>query len=241
MTAHRALSRYAPGDDGSALVRQHHALIDKCARQLAAKCGQWDAFDDFWTAGALGLVDAWNRFRPEQDVRFETFAEHRVRGAMLDELRRMDHLPRRLRSKASAVEKQRKRLADQLHRDPSAAEIAEEMKLALDEVEAILAVATAPLPVESGREEAVVDAAMVSHPQAEHVLARKDRARDLAGAIAALPDRLQLVLALKYDEGFTYREIGEILEVSEPRVSQLHTEALAKLRAILDVDVLRVL
>lgn len=239
MTAHRALSRYAPGDDGSALVRQHHALIDKCARQLAAKSGQWDNFDDFWTAGALGLVDAWNRFRPDEDVRFETFAEHRVRGAMLDELRRIDHLPRRLRTKASAVEKERKRLVEQLQREPTANEIALKMKLPVEEVDSILSVAQAHLPVESGREDAAVDPAMVQQPQAETVLARKDRARDLAGAIAALPERLQLVLALKYDEGFTYREIGEILEVSEPRVSQLHSEALVKLRSILDVDVLR--
>ena len=234
MKPHRAISRYAP-DDGSAIVRQHHALVDKCARQLAGKCGMWDAFDDFWTAGALGLVDAWNRFRPEEDVRFETFAEHRVRGAMLDELRRIDHLPRRLRAKASTVEKQRNSLADSLGRDPTSYEIAEALKLDVEEVETILAVASVQMQVDGGREGSI-DPALTEPPRALDVLAHQERRGELASAIQTLPERLQLVLALKYGEGFTSREIGDILEVSEPRVSQLHSEALSKLRLLLDFD-----
>ncbi len=240
MSAHRALSRYQP-DDGSDVVRKHHAMIDRCARMLASKTGLWSAIDDMWTAGALGLVDAWNRFNPKQDVRFETFAEHRVRGAMLDELRRLDHLPRRLRTRTGDVDKARKKLSDQLQRDPTSSEIASEMKTTIEEVDALLAVSSAPLPVESGREESVLDASLVIAPDAIEHLTRQEQGRDLAEAIGMLPQRLQFVLALRYDEGFTYREIGEILSVSEPRISQLHSEALGKLRSMLDVDVLNAL
>jgi RNA polymerase sigma factor FliA len=85
-------------DESSALIARHASLIDRAARRVAARAGLPELADELWSAGAMGLLDAARRFEPGRDVRFETFAEHRVRGAMLDELRRLDHLPRRLRA-----------------------------------------------------------------------------------------------------------------------------------------------
>jgi len=103
---HRALSRYKEKvDDGSELIKQYAKLIDRCARAISMKIGTWNLHDDLWSAGAVGLMDAARRYDKDKDVKFESFVEHRIKGAMLDELRRMDHLPRRLRAKIVALQK----------------------------------------------------------------------------------------------------------------------------------------
>ena len=166
---------------------------------------------------------------PVGAVTFETFVEHRIRGAMLDELRRMDHLPRRLRSRTDDLQKAKKKLQGQLGRDASTEELAGELKLDLEEVggiEALLEphVSLDRLPaVPSGTEE----------PGIEERLARAQMVEALSREIRALPDRLQTVLGLHYLEGLTYREIAKMLDVSEPRVCQLHADGLRKLKAAL--------
>src|SRR5512134_1528442 len=123
----RAYARYgAPSaDPDRELLARHAALLERCARRLAARTGGAVQPDDLWSAGALGLLEAARRFDAARDVRFETFAEHRIRGAMLDEMRRMDHLPRRLRAETERVDRERARLAQQLGREPGADELAE--------------------------------------------------------------------------------------------------------------------
>src|SRR5262249_2847094 len=91
-------------DESSALIARHAPLIDRVARRVAARAGMPELADELWSAGAMGLLDAARRFAPGREVRFETFAEHRIRGAMLDELRRLDHLPRRLRARVKGGE-----------------------------------------------------------------------------------------------------------------------------------------
>ena len=104
---HRALATYASGGGNEAdeLIQRYSALIDRVARRIAMRTGLQSAFDDLWSAGALGLLEAARRFDGGRGVTFETFVEHRIRGAMLDELRRMDHLPRRLRSRTDDLQK----------------------------------------------------------------------------------------------------------------------------------------
>jgi RNA polymerase sigma factor for flagellar operon FliA len=178
--------------------------------------------DDLWSSGAMGLLDAARRYDPGRDVRFESFAERRVRGAMLDEMRRMDHLPRRLRAQVERVERARLRLAQQLARDADVAEIGEAVGLATDEVCALLSL---------GQPHArTLDDLVCALPEVDDQVARAETARALAAAVERLPARLQLVLALHYDEGLTYREMAPMLEVSEPRICQLHGEALSLLR-----------
>jgi RNA polymerase sigma factor for flagellar operon FliA len=223
---HRAHARYAAeGESDAALIERHAALIDRAARRLSARTAGAVSADDLWSAGALGLIDAARRFDAARDVRFETFAEHRVRGAMLDEMRRLDHLPRRLRDQADQVERARSRLGQQLKREPTAEELSSEVGIDPEELGALQALSEPPVNVLDGLEAATV-------PSDEQV-ERHEAAWALATAVEGLPERLQLVLSLHYVEGLTYREIAKILDVSEPRVCQIHSEAIAKLRGAL--------
>jgi RNA polymerase sigma factor for flagellar operon FliA len=198
-------------------------MLDRMARRLASRTGHAVQSEDLWSAGAMGLIDAARRFDPAQGVKFETFVEHRVRGAMVDEMRRMDHLPRRLRDHADKVEKAHARLAQQLHREPAVEEVAEAIGGQLEDVMELMQLLQPAVPVAeeiAASEELPAD---VRYEQGQ-------QQRILARAIAALPERLQVLLALYYDEALTYREIAKILGVSEPRVCQLHAEAMKRLR-----------
>jgi RNA polymerase sigma factor for flagellar operon FliA len=219
-----ARSRYAspPGETDADILRRHGALVDRIARRIAARSGHAVSAEDLWSAGALGLIDAAHRFDPARDVRFETFAEHRIRGAMIDELRRMDHLPRRLRAQVERVAVARGRLGQRLGREPAAHEVAEEVGLDPEDVEGLAALAQPQLPVKLDLPD------LRAAPDAR--LADAETQRALAEAVASLPDRLQTLLALHYTEGLTYREIAQVLGVSQPRVCQLHAEAVERLR-----------
>ncbi len=224
---HRAYAQYVqPGVTDAQLIARHGGMIERCARRLAARSGHTVSPDDLWSAGAMGLLEAAKRFDAARDVRFESFAEHRIRGAMLDEMRRMDHLPRRLRASVEKVETARGQLAQQLGRDPDTAEVAAFLQASAQEVAELLQLVSPHLPIHeetASSPEAAVDEA----------LGKSQLRRRLADAIAALPERLQVLLALYYDEELTYREIARILDVSEPRVCQLHADAMRRLREAL--------
>lgn len=225
---HRAHAKYAataPPESESALIARYGALIDRAARRVAARTAGAVAPDDLWSAGALGLLDAARRFDAARDVRFETFAEHRIRGAMLDELRRMDHLPRRLRAQVERVERTRTRLGQTLQREPTLEELGRELQLEQAELDELVNLLQPPVALL----EQLASPEPPSDAQAEHA----ELLRTLTAAAAELPERLQILLSLHYVEGLTYREIARILDVSEPRVCQLHGEAMARLRAAL--------
>jgi RNA polymerase sigma factor for flagellar operon FliA len=221
---HRAYAQYGQaGDTDAQLIARHGSLIDRCARRLAARTGHNVLADDLWSAGAMGLLDAARRFDSARDVRFETFAEHRIRGAMLDEMRRMDHLPRRLRADVEKVEMARSRLAQQLGRDPETEEVADAVSANPQDVAELLQLLAPPLPIQE-------DTASSPEAAVDEALGKGQLRARLAREILALPERLQVLLALYYDEELTYREIAKILGVSEPRVCQLHGEAVKRLR-----------
>ncbi|MFL5261980.1 MAG: sigma-70 family RNA polymerase sigma factor [Anaeromyxobacteraceae bacterium] len=223
---HRAHTRYAaePESD-AALVARHATLIDRAARRVAGRTGGAVAPDDLWSAGAMGLLEAARRFDGARDVRFETFAEHRIRGAMLDELRRIDHLPRRLRTQADEIGRARVKLTQALQREPTTDEVAAEVQLPLDELGAIEGVVQPHV--------GFLDVLESPAAAADEQVGRAQAVAALTRAVATLSDRLQLVLSLHYVEGLTYREIAKILEVSEPRVCQLHGEAVGALRKVM--------
>jgi len=222
---HRAHVLYAEasGDDAT-LIGRHAELIDRVARRLATRAGMPGLREDLWSAGALGLLDAARRFDGARGIRFETFAEHRVRGAMLDELRRMDHLPRRLRDRVQAAARARATLAQQHGRPATDDEVAAALHLDVPELLELEGTAQPLVPLDP---EVL---AGLDEPSPEAELERRQLARGLAARIARLPDRLQMILALHYQEDRTYREIADLLGVSEPRVCQLHRQALDLLR-----------
>jgi len=227
---HRAYAQYGQsGSSEAQLIARHGGLIDRCARRLAARSGHTVQPDDLWSAGAMGLLEAAQRFDGARDVRFESFAEHRIRGAMLDEMRRMDHLPRRLRSDVEKVEAARSRLAQQLGRDPDTVEVAEAIAASPQDVGELLQLLAPHLPIHD-------ETAAAPEAALEDALGRAQLQTRLAREIGLLPERLRVLLALYYDEELTYREIAKVLGVSEPRVCQLHGEAVKKLRAGLAED-----
>ena len=222
-----ALYARASQPDESRLVALHAHRIDRAARLLCARAGLPHAFDDLWSAGALGLLDAARRFDPARDVRFETFAEHRIRGAMLDELRRLDHLPRRLRADLDRLRAARESLAATLGREPDDTELAKALDLPVEEVIEQAALLLPSVPID----EAELPPSPAAPP--EERIDRERVAGRLAAAIAALPERQQLVVSLRYVEGLSNKEIASILDVSEPRVCQIHGDAMKRLRAAL--------
>lgn len=224
---HRAEARYSLPTSDSELLRRYGVLIDRVGRRLAARVGLAHLADELWSVGALGLLEAARRFEPSRGVRFETFAEHRIRGAMLDELRKMDHLPRRLRADTERVEKGRAALARQLGREPTGEELAKHLGLAVDELAELEQLRQPLLPL--------VGALSVAAPD-EGADMKVDRAlvvQRLTRAIEQLNERLQTLLSLYYVEELTFKEIAGLLQVSEARVCQLHGEAVKRLRVLM--------
>lgn len=230
---HRAARSYtstgptAPMNDDE-VVRTWAHLIDRVARRISARTAHTVSEGDLWSVGALGLLDAYHRFDPSRAVKFESFAEHRIRGAMIDELRELDHLPRRLRAETDRVRKARQALGNRLGREPTSEELASHLGLSWEDVEALdtlaqpaMSLATElPLPSDETPIDEQVDYA--------------ERVGRVTRAIEQLPERLQLVLSLHYVEGLTYKEIAQALEVSEARICQLHAEAVRKAQVVLE-------
>jgi RNA polymerase sigma factor FliA len=230
---HRALSTYQSSKTtGEADVLQRHgSIVNRLARWLVSRTGMQSAFDDLWSAGALGLIEAHKRFDPAKGASFETFAEHRVRGAMLDELRRMDHLPRRLRSRTDDLKKARHKLGSALGREATLEEVAFEMGTDLQEVSEMESLLEPTVSLES------VIPMLAGDQDLDEEATKRETLRALTAAIERVPERLRMVLGLVYIEGLTYSEVGGLMKVSEPRVCQLHSEALKHLRREMGVGV----
>lgn len=229
---HRAALSYATSAppaqlDDEAVVRTWAHLIDRVARRISARTANTVQPGDLWSVGALGLLDAYHRFDPARAVKFESFAEHRIRGAMIDELREMDHLPRRMRAEADRVRKARAHLGNTLGREPTTDELAAHLGLAVEDVETLEAVSAPAAPLVPELPVPSLDS--LQDERLDHA----ERVGRMTKAIETLTPRLQTVLSLHYVEGFTYKEIAGALQVSEARVCQLHGEAVKKLQAVL--------
>ena len=223
---HRALSTYQSSKAGgdNEVLHRYSGIVNRLARWLVSRTGMQSAYDDLWSAGARGLIEAHKRFDSTKGASFETFAEHRVRGAMLDELRRMDHLPRRLRSRTDDLKKARHKLGTELGRDATLEELATEMQTDLQEVSEMESLLEPAVPLDS------VIPMLADGVDIDDEAAKRETLRALTAAIERVPERLRMVLGLVYIEGLTYSEVGGLMKVSEPRVCQLHSEALKHLR-----------
>lgn len=197
---------------------------------------------DFVSSGVFGLIDAIEKFDPERAIKFETYAITRIRGAMIDELRALDWIPRSVRQKARAVERAYATLEASLRRTPSEPEVAAEMGIALEELHAVFSqlslanvVALEDLlhgGVEGGDRLSLVDTLEdTGADNPVEVAEDRELRRLLARAINTLPEREKTVVTLYYYEGLTLAEIGQVLGVTESRVSQIHTKSVLQLRA----------
>jgi RNA polymerase sigma factor for flagellar operon FliA len=197
---------------------------------------------DFVSYGIFGLIDAIEKFDPDRSIKFETYAIRRIRGAIIDELRALDWIPRSVRQKARAVEQAYATLGTRLNRTPSEGEVAKEMGIPIDDLHGIFSqvslvnvVALEELlqaGVESGDRLSLVDTLEDTRAEDPQVAAESREMKHLlAHAIGGLPDREKTVVTLYYFEGLTLAEIGQVLGVTESRVSQIHTKAVLQLRS----------
>jgi RNA polymerase sigma factor for flagellar operon FliA len=217
------------------LFHEHLPLVRRQALNLQVRLPASVELDDLIQAGMIGLLDAVNRYDAGQGASFATFASQRIRGAMLDELRSRDWVPRSVRRNARMLDEAIRRLEQQLGRPPEEREIAAALEVSLEEFRHLLMdangsqlVALDELPEEESDN---LSAAAHATPLAELLEGR--RRADLVKAIDRLPEREKLLLGLYYQEDLNLKEIGAVLGVSESRVCQLHSQAVVRLRAAL--------
>jgi RNA polymerase sigma factor for flagellar operon FliA len=198
--------------------------------------------EDLVSYGLLGLMGAIDRFDPTRDIKFETFAIARIKGAIIDELRSLDWVPRSVRSRARDIERAMAELERTLHRAPTDEEIAEKLGITEEELDDSLTdISRSSIAAldelwtisgSSGDQVSLIDTIEdTSGPDPQGALAQTELREALGEAIARLPEREKLVVTLYYYEELTLREIGDVLGVTESRVSQLHTKAILRLKA----------
>ncbi len=239
--------RYKDGGDERArerLVVAYSPLVKFIAGRMASGLPSHVEEADLISYGLLGLIGAIERFDPDRKIKFETFAVARVKGAIIDELRSLDWVPRSVRARARDVEKAHAELEANLQRAPTQAEMASKLDMNLDEFnDSLLEIANSSVlalddlwtfadPAGGGGQISVLDTIHDPHAVDPETEAQASELKDrLADAIESLPERERLVVALYYYENLTLREIGEVLDVTESRVSQLHTKAVLALRS----------
>jgi len=223
--------------DNSDLIRQYSPLVRRLAHQMIAKLPANVEVDDLIQVGLIGLTDALARFDSEQGVQFETFATQRIRGAMLDELRGGDWMSRGTRRQQREIETALHKLEQQLGRAPKESEIAQAMGLQLAEYQELLGkvrgtqlVYLEDMSGDDGDED-YLDRHVVDHANNPMAQLQDGRMREaLVLAIKNLPEREQFVMGMYYEHDMNLKEIAAVLKVTESRVCQLHSQAIARLR-----------
>ncbi len=223
------------------LILEHTPLIRYVAGRIAMRLPSHIQIDDLTSAGVVGLIDAVDKFDPDKKVQFKTYAEFRIRGAILDELRSMDWVPRSIRRKSTQLESVYNRLQNTLGRPATDEEVAQEMGVSLDqfyklldEVKGVnlLSMDDPENPLSHLDTEQLVRALGNQDREDPLALLGLNELRQMvATAIANLPEKEKLVVSLYYYDELTMREIGEVLGYTESRISQMHTKAVLRLRA----------
>jgi RNA polymerase sigma factor for flagellar operon FliA len=223
------------------LILTYAPLVKFVAGRLGSGLPAHVEENDLVSYGLLGLINAIERYDPDRDVKFETYAIARIKGSIIDELRSMDWVPRSVRSRARDIERAIAELESRLGRAPTDEEIAERLGVTQDELdEAMAEISRTSIAAldelwtvsSSGDQIALIDTIEDTQgPEPQSALAQTELKEALGEAIARLPEREKLVVTLYYYEELTLREIGEVLGVTESRVSQLHTKAILRLKA----------
>lgn len=224
--------------DRESVVEHYGQMVRRAAAQLIARLPANVDIDDLVQAGMIGLLDAVSRYDAAQGTQFETFAMQRVRGAMLDELRGSDWMPRSVRRNQRTIERAIRVLEQALQRPPVESEIAAHLQMSLADYQQFLLEAKGAqlvyLEEASGDdgEEGFLERAVPS-PAALPLerLGDQQFRSALIACIERLPEREKLVMSLYYEEGLNLKEIGAVLGVTESRISQLHSQAVSRLRS----------
>jgi RNA polymerase sigma factor FliA len=234
----------AAGDERARerLVVAYSPLVKYVAGRLASGLPTHVEEADLISYGLIGLISAIERFEPDREIKFETYAIPRIKGAIIDELRALDWVPRSVRARAREIARANVKLEHRLHRAPTDEEMAAELEITTEDFhDALIQISnstTAALDElwtvsdTSGDQVSLLDTLQDPEaPDPAKVMDESELKDRVADAIARLPEREKLVIALYYYENLTLREIGEVLGVTESRISQLHTKAVLRLRS----------
>ncbi len=225
--------------DRSALIKQYQPLVRRLAHYMMAKLPASVEVDDLIQVGLIGLADALSRYEASQGVQFETFATQRIRGAMLDELRGNDWMSRGSRKSQKEIETTMRRLEHRLGRSPIESEIAAEMGMSLVDYQSLLGKVRGTQLVyledmsRNGEEDDSFLDRHVADSEADPMkMLRDHRLREsLVAAIKSLPEREQYIMSMYYEQDMNLKEIAAVLDVTESRICQLHSQSIARLRA----------
>lgn len=222
------------------LVKHYMYLVDFHVERIASHIPANFDREELKSLGLMGLFDALNKFELDRELKFETYASFRVRGSIMDGLRKEDWLPRRLRELSKKIDKITRQLEQQLQRTPTATEIGEQLDLPAEEVETIMSNTMFANIISldgqrrrsSNEEEQTFAATIVDHEATlpdEHILT-KELQTVLANKIKQLNENEQLVISLFYHDELTLTEIGRVLDLTTSRISQIHKQAIYKLK-----------
>ncbi|XGA80191.1 RNA polymerase sigma factor FliA [Halomonas sp. CH40] len=217
-------------------LTQYMPLVRRQALSLQVRLPASIELDDLIQAGTVGLLEALSRFDASQGATFATFASQRIRGAMMDELRTRDWLPRSVRRSARAIDETVRQLEQQLGRAPEESEIAAGLDMSLSDYHQVLQDTNSGqlLPYETLVEDGGEPDNQSAQSRPFEQLLDSQQRQHLVAGIEALPEREKLLMALYYQEELNLKEIGAVLGVTESRVSQLHSQAISRLRAKLN-------
>ena len=212
--------------EGGDLVSLHLPLVKRIANHLAVKLPAHIEIDDLIQVGLIGLLKAKEDYQADSGATFSTYATIRIRGAMMDELRARDWLPRSVQKNLGKVAKALQGAEQRLGRAPTDGEVAGELGISLREYQELLG------DVSSARLTPVEDfESIAGDMEPDHEVIESKRATALSEAIKGLPEKEQLMMSLYYVDNLNLKEIGLVLEVSESRVSQIHGQAIARLKS----------
>ena len=225
--------------DRNALIKQYQPLVRRLAHHMMAKLPPSVEVDDLIQVGLIGLADALTRYEVSQGVQFETFATQRIRGAMLDELRENDWMSRGSRKSQKEIETAMRRVENKLGRAPKESEIAAELGMSLPDYQSLLGKVRGTqlvyLEDMSGRNEdddSYLDRHVADSTVDPLNMLRDQKLREaLVAAIKLLPEREQYIMSMYYEQDMNLKEIAAVLDVTESRICQLHSQSIARLRA----------
>jgi RNA polymerase sigma factor for flagellar operon FliA len=218
------------------LIIHYAPLVKFVAGRLVMHIGQHVEYDDLIGYGVFGLIDAIDKFDPDKGVKFETYASLRIRGSIIDNIRKLDWVPRTLRQKNKQVDQAFMQLEDQLGRVPTEQELADKMQLSLTETQelmrksSVLGLVSLDDYLEQNYETAFNNLTGPQQDSPENHAEKNERQGMLADAINKLSEKEKLVITLYYFEDLTLKEISSIMKVSESRVSQIHSKAVLRLQ-----------
>jgi RNA polymerase sigma factor for flagellar operon FliA len=215
-------------------IVRHASLVKRIAYHLLNRLPPTVQLDDLIQAGMIGLLEAASNFNPDMGASFETFAGIRIRGSMIDEIRRSDWTPRSVHRKYRSVTEAIRKIESDTGEDARDSDVAEALGVSLGEYHQILIDSSSARlysidTMEENTQEAAIPSSAEDTP--DLVFDNGEYRRQLAAAIRQLPEKEQLVMSLYYDDELNFREIGEILDVTESRICQLHGQALLRVKA----------